>query len=44
MLWCRFDAFLIKAKDDDLSKKVLELKRQIRKAREQQPAFASQQS
>jgi large subunit ribosomal protein L28 len=28
------DAFLIKAKDDDLSDKALELKRQIRKARE----------
>src|ERR1700732_4213354 len=27
------DAFLIKAKDDDLSKQALELKRQIRKAR-----------
>jgi large subunit ribosomal protein L28 len=29
------DAFLIKAKDDDLSNKALELKRRIRKAREQ---------
>jgi large subunit ribosomal protein L28 len=28
------DAFLIKAKDDDLSGRALELKRQIRKARE----------
>jgi large subunit ribosomal protein L28 len=27
------DAFLLKAKDDDLSKQALELKRQIRKAR-----------
>src|SRR5437660_10191763 len=27
------DAFLMKAKDDDLSKQALELKRQIRKAR-----------
>jgi large subunit ribosomal protein L28 len=29
------DAFLIKAKDDDLSNKAIELKRRIRKAREQ---------
>src|SRR5437588_3113788 len=29
------DAFLIKAKDDDLSERALGLKRQIRKAREQ---------
>src|ERR1700680_1904043 len=31
------DAFLIKAKDDDLSNKALELKRRIRKAREKAP-------
>jgi large subunit ribosomal protein L28 len=34
------DAFLIKAKDDDLSDKALELKRAIRKAREQKAALA----
>jgi large subunit ribosomal protein L28 len=34
------DAFLIKAKDDDLSDKALELKRAIRKAREQKAAVA----
>jgi large subunit ribosomal protein L28 len=34
------DAFLIKAKDDDLSDKALELKRAIRKAREQNAAVA----
>jgi large subunit ribosomal protein L28 len=32
------DTFLIKADDADLSRKALELKRQIRKAREQKPA------
>jgi large subunit ribosomal protein L28 len=35
------DAFLIKAKDDDLSSKALELKRRIRKAREQKAAAAA---
>ena len=35
------DAFLIKAKDDDLSNKALELKRRIRKAREQAAVAAS---
>jgi large subunit ribosomal protein L28 len=34
------DAFLIKAKDDNLSDKALELKRAIRKAREQKAAVA----
>jgi large subunit ribosomal protein L28 len=34
------DAFLIKAKDDDLSDKALELKRQVRKVREQKAAVA----
>jgi large subunit ribosomal protein L28 len=34
------DAFLIKAKDDDLSDKARELKRAIRKAREQKAAVA----
>jgi large subunit ribosomal protein L28 len=35
------DAFLIKAKDDDLSDKALELKRRIRKAREQKAAVTA---
>jgi large subunit ribosomal protein L28 len=35
------DAFLIKAKDDDLSDRALELKRQIRKAREQKAPTAA---
>ena len=35
------DAFLIKAKDDDLSEKALELKRRIRKAREQREQKAA---
>jgi large subunit ribosomal protein L28 len=34
------DAFLIKAKDEELSAKALDLKRQIRKTREQKPAPA----
>jgi large subunit ribosomal protein L28 len=34
------DAFLIKAKDDELSDKALELKRRIRKAREKAPTAA----
>jgi large subunit ribosomal protein L28 len=35
------DAFLIKAQDDDLSSKALELKRRIRKAREQKTAVTT---
>ena len=35
------DTFLIKAKGDDLSDKALELKRRIRKARDQKAADAS---
>jgi large subunit ribosomal protein L28 len=35
------DAFLIKAKDDDLSSKALELKRRIRKVRELKTAAAA---
>ena len=35
------DAFLIKAKDGDLSDKALELKRRIRKAREQKASTAA---
>jgi large subunit ribosomal protein L28 len=35
------DAFLIKAKDDDLSGRALELKRQIRKARERNAPTAA---
>ena len=36
------DAFLIKAKDDDLSERALGLKRQIRKAKEPKPAAGTQ--
>jgi large subunit ribosomal protein L28 len=38
------DAFLIKAKDGDLSDKALELKRRIRKAREQKTSTAAPES
>jgi len=38
------DAFLMKAKDDDLSEKALELKRAIRKARVQAPGARSQET
>jgi large subunit ribosomal protein L28 len=36
------DAFLIKAKDEDLSKKALDLKRQIRKSRASSTAAAAE--
>jgi len=38
------DAFLMKAKDDELSEKALELKRQIRKVRGQASAARSQET